>query len=144
MERIAMLNNKGVTLIEMMISLVIVMIVSLALMQTALVGMNMNVRNSMRDEAVNVAEGRINELRSLPFTEKLTSGDLAAGVMVLPAVSKNLRSTTIDYIPTQTIADIKTAFEIEANAKQITISVDWTYRGNSYTHSVTSIMRRQR
>lgn len=137
MGRIALLNKKGVTLIEMMISLVIIMIVSLALMQTALVGIRTNVQNSMRDEAVNVAEGRMNDLRGLPFTETLTHADLAEGVTVTTPVPRNLRGATIQYTPTQTISNINTT------TKQITISVAWSYRGQSYNHSITSIMRRQ-
>ena len=62
-----MFNKKGVTLIEMMIALVILLVVSLALMQTAIIGISMNVQNALRDEAVNVAEMRMNQLRSMPF-----------------------------------------------------------------------------
>ena len=137
MGRIVLLNNRGVTLIEMMISLVIILIVSLALMQTALVGINTNVQNSMRDEAVSVAEMRMNDLRSLPFTETLTHADLASGTTTATPVPRNLRGATIQYTPSQTISDINTS------AKQITISVAWSYRGKSYNHSITSIMRRQ-
>ncbi len=50
-----------------MIALVILMVVSLALMQTALLGIRENLRNAMRDEAVNIADQRMNELRNTDF-----------------------------------------------------------------------------
>ncbi len=59
-------NKRGMTLIEVMIALMILMVVSMALLQTALLGMKENLRNAIRDEAVNVAEQRMNELRSTP------------------------------------------------------------------------------
>lgn len=137
MRQIVSLDKRGVTLIEMMISLVIIMIVSLALMQTALVGIRTNVQNSMRDEAVSVAEERMNDLRSRMFSESLTHSDLDQGEKALPDVSKQLRGATIVYKTTQTISDINTT------TKQVSVSVQWNYRGKSFTHSITSVMRRQ-
>jgi prepilin-type N-terminal cleavage/methylation domain-containing protein len=133
-----LLNNKGVTLIEMMISLVILLIVSLALMQSALLGMSTNVENSLRDEAVNVAEMRMNQLVSLPFTDAI----IAPGLLPTPPVaeadiSRKLRNAIVIYTPTRTITDLN------ADSKQITISVAWSYKGQRYTHGTMSIMRKQ-
>lgn len=125
-------------MIEMLISLVIVMIVSLALIQTALLGVRTNVQNSMRDEAVSVAEARMNELRDRRFTETVTHSDLNPGTTVLNDVPRNLRGAIINYKPTQTIVDINT------NTKQLNVKVEWTYRGKQYNHDVTSIMRREK
>lgn len=135
-------NKKGVTLIEMMISLVILLVVSLALMQTALLGISTNVQNQIRDEAVNVAEMRMNQLTSLPFetgTPPIPTPFLVApgNVPAETGVPRNFRGFIITFTPTRTIVDIN------ANSKQITISVAWNYKGNAYTHGVTTIMRRQ-
>lgn len=133
-----MFNNKGVTLIELMVSLVILLIVSLALMQTSLLGISTNMKNQIRDEAVNVAEMSMIRLRSLPFTAALVHADLTAtaGVMETP-VERKFRGFSIDYRPRRTIVDINT------ETKQITMAVTWDYRGKTYTHGITSIMRRQ-
>jgi len=130
MERIAIFNKKGVTLIEMMIALVILLVVSLALMQTALIGIKANLQNTLRDEAVSVAEMRINQLRSLPFDSISTAPAEAE-------VTRNFRGFTQIYTPTRTIDDIN------ANSKQISILVSWTYRGKDYSHGVTTIVRKQ-
>lgn len=136
--RPALLNKKGVTLIELMVSLVILLIVSLALMQTSLLGISTNVKNQIRDEAVNIAEMRMIGLRSLPFTDTLTHADLTAtaGVNETP-VPRKFRGFSIDFTPRRTITNIST------DTKQITVTVTWNYRGQANTHGVTSIMRKQ-
>ncbi len=120
------------TLIELLIALVLLLIMSLALMQTAMLGIFINVQNSMRDEAVNVAEMKMNETRNMPFDSIVSGTD--------PVEARNFRGFTINYAPTRTIADINVNGVL---SKQITIKVDWDYRGKSYTHSVTTILRKQ-
>ena len=138
MARNAILTNRGVTLIEMMFALVILLIMSLALMQTALLGISTNVQNPLRDEAVSIAEMRINQLTNLPFTATTTHADLQALGMVTEAVvPRNFRGFGVDYAPTRIITDISPTI------KQITITVTWNYKGKSFTHGVTTIMRRQ-
>ena len=136
--RPVLLNKKGVTLVEMLVALTILLIVSLALMKTALLGITANVQNALRDEAVSIAEMKINQLTSRPFTETLIHSDLTATTNAPEAaVRRNFRGFFVDFTPRLTIADLN------ANSKQMTISVAWAYRGTSYTHSVTTIMRKQ-
>ena len=61
------INNKGVTLVEVMISLVIFLIVFMGLMQTALLSIDGNVRNVERDEAITIANGELDNLKNVPF-----------------------------------------------------------------------------
>ena len=127
-----MFNKKGVTLIEMMIALVILLIVSLALMQTAIIGMNVNLQNALRDEAVNIAEMRMNQLRSLPF-DSISPG-------AETPVTRNFRGFTETYNSTRTI----NAFTANSQQiKQIFILVSWDYRGKTYNHGITTIVRKQ-
>lgn len=135
MGRTAVSNNRGVTLIEVMISFVLILIVSLALMQTQLLGISTNVQNQLRDEAVNVVEMRLSQLRNRPFTEAVTHTDLAptAGTPEA-AVTRKIRGFTVDFTPSRQIVDIS------PEAKQITITVQWSYRGQNYTHGSTTIM----
>lgn len=130
MARNAKRYKNGMTLIEVMIAIVILMVVSLAVMQTALVGMNTNLQNSLRDEAVNVADQRMNELRNMPFDS------IALGTHVEAGIVKASRASNVTYTPTRAIT------QINADMKQITMSIAWSYRGKNYTHSVTTIMRR--
>jgi len=131
MERIVLYSKKGMTLIEVMISLVILLFVSLAVMQTAVLGINTNLQNSIRDEAVNVADLRMNELRDTAFD------GISIGTAPETGISRNFRGASVTYTPTRKVD------KIDDNTKQITMSVAWIYRGKNYTHSATTIMRRQ-
>lgn len=124
-----LLNKQGMTLVEIMIALMILLIASLALMKTAMLGISMNVQNTLRDEAVNVAEAEMNVLRSQPFNN-IASAATAT-------VSRNFRGFTEDYGFTPTVASIT------ADSKQVNISVTWNYRGQAYVHSITTILRKQ-
>lgn len=129
MERTVITNKKGMTLIEIMFALVILLIASLALMQTALLGISMNVQNAIRDEAVNVAENEMNDLRSLPYD----SIDTAATATV---ASRNFRGFAVNYDVLPQVVNIN------PNSKQISISIAWSYRGKAYTHGITTILRK--
>jgi type II secretory pathway pseudopilin PulG len=141
MERIALHSKNGMTLIEVLLALVILMIVSLAVMQTALVAMNANLQNSLRDEAVNIVDMRVNELRSAATGTQFDGGDLATPsnptITNETPISRSFRAFSVNYTPTRTVSSINT------DTKQVTMSVAWLFRGRNYTHSVTTIMRRQ-
>lgn len=137
MERIAVLNNRrGMTLIEVMIALLILMVVSLALMQTALLGIRENLRNALRDEAVNIADQRMNELRNTDFN----SPDLAlVSNQTETIISRTFRAANVNFTPKRTVTPIGS----DMTTKQITITVSWGFAGQSYAHNVTTIMRQQ-
>ena len=63
----ALKNKKGLTLVEVMISLVVLLLVFLALLQTALVSIDSNMTNVLRDEAVNIAEEQMNIARNIDY-----------------------------------------------------------------------------
>ena len=62
------MTEVGFTLVEVLISMVVLLLVSLALMQTALVSIDSNMMNILRDEAVGIAEEEMNEARGVSFS----------------------------------------------------------------------------
>jgi len=138
MERPVSLNERGLTLIELLVSLVILSAVSLAMVQTYMLAMRTNVQNAVRDEAVNFVDGRLNELRGLPFTETATAAELLATAGTAEAnFARQFRAGTVTYLPRRAVADIDT------NHKQVTVSVSWIFSRQTYTHAVTTIVRKQ-
>ncbi len=100
-QRIVFQNRDGFTLVEMMIALVIALVIFLALMQTALVGIDSNLRNVLRDEAVSIADMRMNETRNMPFNSVVSdagslSGDCPVGFPGSTGVlvERNIRNIT--------------------------------------------------
>jgi type IV pilus assembly protein PilV len=125
------IDKKGLTLVEVMIALVVLLVVSLALMQTALVSINANMTNVLRDEAVSIAEMRMNEARNIPF-DNLVAG--ASG----ETVSRDFRNiANFQYTVTRMVTDLN------SDNKQIEIRVAWNWKGNPIPpHIITSIVRR--
>jgi type IV pilus assembly protein PilV len=132
--RLVLKNKKGYTLVEVMIALLIFLLVTLAMMQTAMVSIDSNMVNVLRDEAVKIAEMRMNDARNLAFTQTLDS--LPVGTDTVP-VTRNFRDMTITYNTERKVTALGTS------NKQVDISVTWTWKGTPYTHTVSSIMRRQ-
>jgi prepilin-type N-terminal cleavage/methylation domain-containing protein len=146
MEQRVLKNNQGLTLVEVLIAMVVFLLVSLAMMQTALVGIDSNTRNMMRDEAVNVVEIRMNEARNIPFASLISD---AADV----PVRRNIRNITggvvfnTRMVVTELDGDGNPGTD-DANNKQINITVTWEWRdntvanGNAYTHRISTIRKR--
>lgn len=129
-----MLNKKGMTLIEVMIALVILLLVSLALMQTVTLGINSNVRNLLRDEAVKVADTRMIELMNTQFDDGLLAAPGCCPAETV--VTREFRNFSINFTPTRTITDLG------GDDKRIDITVAWDWRGNNYTHTISTVVRR--
>ena len=134
-----LLNKKGMTLIEVMIALVILLIVMLALMQTTTLGINSNVTNLLRDEATRIAEQRITELRNTLFTD----GALAATAGADDGLeTREFRNFAVDFTRRRTITDLG------GDDKRVDINITWEWRnrtvasGNPYTYTVSTIVRR--
>jgi type IV pilus assembly protein PilV len=130
------------TLIEVVLALLILAVVSLALMQTTLVAYQENMKNILRDEAVSVAEEKMIELRNRTFTQTVTDPllqqTLSTGV-TYTAVQRTVRSSMgqFPFTPTRYVSDVN------PDSKQVTMKVAWKWKGKDYSHSITTIVRRQ-
>ncbi len=122
-------NEKGVTLIEILISLLLTAIVFGGLLQTSLLVVNNNVENLLRDEAVNIAEERMNQARNTPFASLISE---TADV----PVDRDFRGVTGFRFNTR-----MTIVNIDANNKQVAVSVTWSRRGVTYNHNITTLVR---
>jgi type IV pilus assembly protein PilV len=141
MARIVSLNKRGSSLIELLVAMGILAIVAVALMQSSIIVLQTSVQNEMRDEAVRLAEQRMNELRSGPggFDHEDPNGlnlDLVAGTVTYPALGRQIRNASVPFTLSKNVVSL------DANTKQVTVGVAWQFRGRQYNHSVMSIVRR--
>ena len=140
----------GLTLIEVLIALVVFLLISIALMQTALVVIDSNMINVLRDEAVNIAEMRMNDARNLGFTDTVDNLVSDAGGLAgaCPAgfsptglgllVERDFRNISdFDFCTNREVNDL------DIDNKEVIITVGWIWKGQDYTHSITTIVRRQ-
>jgi prepilin-type N-terminal cleavage/methylation domain-containing protein len=162
MEQIVMLNKRGMSLVEVMIALLVMLLVFFALMQTALVGIDSNMLNSLRSEAVNVAEMRMNEARNEPFTgivsdassplsdydSSCSSGcnDCPAGFSTGKCRCRSVKSISefkfCSNLQCGELGGDNNCATNDADNRQIIVSVGWKWKGNDYRHTITTIRAR--
>jgi type II secretory pathway pseudopilin PulG len=120
------------TLVEVLVSLVIVFIVFLGLSSSGLVVLNENIKNELRDEAVSVADGAVQDARRKLFDNLAT----------LPAydVLRQVRNVDRPFTVTRTVTNL------DGDNRQVAINVAWTrIEGSqtlSYSHQVVTVVRR--
>ena len=127
-----MRDERGMSLIELLISLLLLSIVSLALIQSALVAINVNVVNELRDEAVSVAEQRMNELRNTPFSASDMQVNSPGGATEAP-VMKKVRAAATPFTIKRVVS------QVGVN-RQVTLTVTWYYKNVNYQHSVSTVL----
>jgi len=136
MQQIALLDKKGVSLVEMMIALVILLLVFLALMQTALLSINSNMNNLLRDEAVSVAEQHMIAVKNTPFDNVTATAGFVSDTRADINDTRAFRDFSIIFIPQRQVTDQG------IDNKQVDILVRWTWKGENYTHSINAVLRR--
>jgi prepilin-type N-terminal cleavage/methylation domain-containing protein len=137
------INKKGLTLVEMMIALVILLLVFLALMQTALLSINSNITNLFRDEAASIAEQHMIFIRNMPFdsvtdTSSSFVDDPRPTVAGIEGINdtRDFRSFSITFRPERQVTDLG------IDNKQVDIRVSWDWKGETFTHSINAVLRR--
>jgi hypothetical protein len=114
---------------------VVLLLVMLALMQTALLSIDGNMNNLLRDEAVNIAEQHMIAIRNTPFAS------VAATIGFVDdnptPETKAFRNFTLPggYAITRQVTDQG------LDNKQVDIEVRWTWKGENYVHSINAILR---
>jgi type II secretory pathway pseudopilin PulG len=131
MARLARKSERGLTLLETVIALAIVFIVFLGLTDASLLVVDYNIKNTVRDEGVSVAETEMAAVREIPFSA------IPVGVTNRPAVTRQIRGLAMAYTPTWTIT------ALNADNLQVVVNVGWTRRGKPYNHQATTLVRKR-
>jgi type II secretory pathway pseudopilin PulG len=154
-----LLANKGLSLVEVMIALLVLLFVSLALMQTALVSIESNMKNVLRDEAVSIADARLAEARgsagntasyTVLASDSIADANLTAAncgqkfVDDFPGnvgvfVTRNLKNIqNFGFCTHMRVDDLGAGTE----DKRVLLTVAWLWKGESYSHTNSTILRR--
>ena len=132
------LTYKGFSLVEVMIALVVVLLVSLAMMQTALVSIDSNMINVLRDEAVSLAEERMSRDRNLALSTDDFDFNLVQDPAAVP-VDRYVRNVTVQYSAQRTVNNYPLA---NPTTKEVIETVTWTWKGQNYTYSGRTLLKR--
>ncbi len=139
-------NNKGFSLLEMMIATMIIVISMLALFQMIEISMDSNLKNELRSAAVRLTNQTAETLLAIP-----TTADSAVDPLLTSATTTHTRIANDSYqdnvgLPKrqQSIRGTTTTFDITwyvvdntDTVKQIQITVGYSYKNKSYTNSTT-------
>jgi prepilin-type N-terminal cleavage/methylation domain-containing protein len=144
------LNKKGLTLVEVMIALVVLLFVSLAMMQTALVSIDANMQNALRTEAVSMTEKIVNDMRSLTYTQNFTDTRLnATGWTCVDSADSHCtdavsHSEEQRYVRNATIvfSQQKSIVDFGVGNKQVSVHVSWRWKGQPHDYYFTTMFRR--
>lgn len=125
-------DERGLTLVEVLVALAIVFIVFLGLTDSGLVALEYNIQNGLREEGVQVADDVIAASRNLPFLT--LSGML--GTDPTQTVTRQVRNLSWPYQYTRTIT------ALNADNIQVSVNVHWQRKGRTFTHQAVAIVRR--
>lgn len=149
-------NNKGFTLIELMVAMLILLVGGLALITSAAMVMEHNMTNQLRDEAVRVAEQDMSILRNTPFASLPAGpavggwGTINGGIWTAAPPPGSCQTVQRSFRGIQnfsyTVCERITG--LSATTRQIDVAVGWDYKGTGvlaptvrkYQHSASSIV----
>jgi len=130
MMRTAKLKNSGFTLVEVLVAIAFLTISMLAILHALGLSVEHNLKNIVMDEAVRIAEQRMNELRNTPFAS-LTNSTSSTRITITRQIRNRSFTYTVDWIVENLSVDSRT----------IQVIVQWLdWRNNSHRHTATSIV----
>ncbi|HZV82820.1 MAG TPA: prepilin-type N-terminal cleavage/methylation domain-containing protein [Geobacteraceae bacterium] len=129
-------RSRGFTLIEVMMAILILMVGMLGLLQAINLAMEVNLRNQLREEAVNVGERVMNEMRGRGF-DNISVASTPTDTYSYPVyqVPSKIRGASRSYSVTRKSTVLSSVNSLPVT-KQLEILVNWTYKGITYENRV--------
>jgi Tfp pilus assembly protein PilV len=125
------------TLVEVLVAMAIIFIIFLGMSSGGIVVLDQNIKNSQRDEAVSVAEEKMEEVRNIPFAAIANDNQI---------VTRRIRGLNVAYNVVRTVANPNGSTPAtDPNNRRVTINVTWNRIENqqtrTYNHTVLTIVR---
>jgi len=136
---ISLSSNKGFTLIEIMIAMLIMMVGLLGLLQAVNIATEQNLRNQLRDESVMIGEQKLNELkmRGMGTTAAFR---LLTSASTTETVQSSMRAFTKDFTVEKRVSSASTASLATTQSKKLEVSVGWSYKGKTFSNRIVSTL----
>jgi type IV pilus assembly protein PilV len=132
MEPPVSINKRGFTLIELLVAIVILSVGLLALLQTVNIALMHNASNMLRSEAIQLADEQMALEMSKPFA--LISTVPSTKPANVKLISRQVNLTYENY------SVVKRGTVVSPNTTNVNVSVSWRYKGQYYSHAVTSML----
>jgi prepilin-type N-terminal cleavage/methylation domain-containing protein len=121
-------NKKGFTLIELMVAMAILFISMTAILDFIVQYHRINLENTMRNEAIRIAEARIENLRNTNFSA------ITAGAEPAPGIQRIIRNLTVNYLVEWTVSPLS------GNSTAVQVKVTWSFKGINHRHDASTII----
>jgi type IV pilus assembly protein PilV len=121
-------NEKGFTLIEVLVATLIMTVGLFGLLQVINVAIDYNMNNQFRHEAVKLADAQMELQRSRSFYDISTNSPLTSVV-----------SSRVNYA-FKNYSVFRQGSAITPNTRQLDITVTWGYKQLRYNHRVSSLI----
>ena len=125
-------NNRGFTLLEVLVAMVITLVGLLGLLQSVNIATEHNLKNQMREEALQIAEDSVANLRARPFDKLSTAGGWAPR-----PVAGRFLGTGKNFVLTRWATQMP-----NSDAVQLRVRVGWSYKNVSSSHEVRTVRSR--
>ncbi len=120
-------NYKGFTIVEALVALVILAILLLGLLSALITAYEISTRNLIRDEAVKIANEYAEKYRNFGLSNIPTNDTFE--------INRKIRNADITYNINVTSSEI-----VAGKIKQVKITVTWTYKGKTYSHTIETLV----
>lgn len=125
-------NEKGFTLVEVMVSLVVLALGLLGSLVAVKAALDGNYGNDLRMEAVKIAQEQAEMARNMPYAN-------IQGITSPQTVNRQIRKTNVGF----TVNTQKTPANLSAtnDITRLAIGVQWTFKKKTHTYSMETIVR---
>ena len=121
-------SNKGFTLVELLVSMVIIAICVIGLMNLSIVITKNNVRNEIRNKAVEIVTNYVDNMTDQNF------GDITVENLPTYTYTTTIRSFQFPYTISGNVTSPST------DEKDINATISWTYRGKNYSYNIETVV----
>ena len=129
-------NQRGDTLVEVLIAMVLTLFIFMAVLASALLATDTNTRNMLRNEAARIAAQSMSWARSCAFAN-MAKPPTQGGPLGSFQTTSNFRNFQEPYSVTNGV----TQLDHPNNHDLITVTVQWSWRGQQQTpYTVQSVI----
>lgn len=122
-------TEKGFTLLEFLVAIVILMVGLLGLLETLNLGINQNRGNKLRNDAIMLADQVMANQRVRVFA------DISATNAIQPV---NAGAAFINY------SVVKAVTVLTATSKNVAVNISWRERGKIKSHSLSTVISNEK
>ncbi len=127
---IGSLNSRGDTLVEVLISMVLFLFIFMAVLSSALLAIDSNTKNMLRNEAVRIAAQSMSGARSIASNAFANMQQaIPVGPVGAVSISRNFRNFAEPFTVTNAVAPLDSSNENYL----VSVTVTWSWKGQPQT-----------